>query len=84
MITERNDDIYVRYLIAGVTEIELLMSHVIWNCLLMFIQTFMVLNISFYVFKLQNNGDIMLVMGLLLLTGFCGLSFGKMLCELFQ
>lgn len=76
MITERNDDVYVRYLIAGVSEVEILLSHVIWNSLLMFIKTFMVFNVSFFVFNVPCIGDLTLVMWLLLLTGFCGLSFG--------
>lgn len=77
MITERCDDIYVRYFVAGVTEVELLMSHVILSTVLMFIQTFMVFIFSFYVFMVPCNGDIILVVWLMMLTGFCGLFFGN-------
>ncbi|CAO1370797.1 unnamed protein product [Diamesa serratosioi] len=84
MITERNDEIYLRYLIAGVSEVELLLSHVIWTSFLLLVQTSMVFFISFYVFNLPCIGNMVLVIWLLISTGFSGLSFGFFIASVFE
>lgn len=61
----------------GVTGVEILFSHVISQLLVMFIQTAMVIVFSFYVFDITLRGELASVVLMTVLTGLCGMSFGK-------
>lgn len=56
---------------------EILFSHVITQFIVMCIQTLLVLLFAFAVFGLTCNGDLFWVIVLTLITGLCGMTFGK-------
>lgn len=63
--------------IAGVTGPEILFGQVVTQFCVMFGQTIMVLIVAFAVFKVTCHGDIVYVTLLTVLSGFCGMCFGK-------
>lgn len=77
MLIERNEGILERCLVSGITGIEILFSHVTTQFLVMCFQTALVMVFSFSVFNLTNRGDIVWVILLTILTGLCGMCFGK-------
>lgn len=77
MLIERNEGMLERCLVSGITGLEILFSHVVTQFLIMVGQSFLVLIFSFSVFDLTLNGDVTLVVVLTILTGLCGMCFGK-------
>lgn len=77
MLIERNEGMLERCLVSGITGLEILFSHVVTQFLIMCGQSFLVLIFSFSVFDLTLNGDVTLVVLLTILTGLCGMCFGK-------
>lgn len=77
MLIERNEGILERCLVSGVSPIEILFSHVTTQFLVMCGQTTLVLIVGFSFFELTNHGDMMWVIFLVVLTGLCGMCFGK-------
>lgn len=82
MLIERNEGMLERCLVSGITGIEILFSHVTTQFLIMSGQTILVLIFSFSIFGLTLNGDIAWVVGLTILTGLCGMCFGKCSAQL--
>ncbi|EFA10297.1 ABC transporter G family member 20 [Tribolium castaneum] len=76
MLLERNEGILERSLVNGISGIELLSSHVITQFAVMFGQSAMVLIFSFYIFGITQNGNLLLVIILIVITGLCGMCFG--------
>lgn len=77
MLLERNEGILERSLVNGITGTELLFAHVITQFTVMLGQTVLVLFFAFYVFDLTQKGNLILVVLLTILTGLCGMCFGK-------
>lgn len=77
MLIERNEGMLERCLVSGITGMEILFSHVVTQFLIMTGQSILVLLFSFYVFELTLNGSIVWVVILTILTGLCGMCFGK-------
>lgn len=80
MLIERNEGMLERCLVSGITGIELLFSHVITQFIIMVFQSILVLIFAFSVFKLALEGYIIWVIILTILTGLCGMCFGKYIC----
>ncbi|KAH0819260.1 hypothetical protein GEV33_002072 [Tenebrio molitor] len=76
MLLERNEGILERSLVNGINGVELLFSHVITQFTVMFGQSAMVLFFSFYIFGITQNGNLLLVVILIIMTGLCGMCFG--------
>lgn len=77
MIIEKNEGIMERCLVSGITGIEILLSHVVTQFIVMVFQSVSVLVFSFAIFGLTNHGDMTYVTLLTMLTGLCGMCFGK-------
>lgn len=77
MLIERNEGMLERCLVSGITGVEILLSHVTTQFVIMTGQAILVLIFSFSVFGLTLKGDITWVVGLTILTGLCGMCFGK-------
>jgi hypothetical protein len=77
MLLERNEGILERSLVNGINGVELLFSHVITQFTVMFGQSAMVLFFSFYIFGITQNGNLLLVVILIIMTGLCGMCFGE-------
>lgn len=76
MLIDRNEGMLERCLVSGITGIEILFSQVTTQFSVMFCQTVFVLIFSFYIFNITIIGDIWLVLGLCIINGLCGMSFG--------
>lgn len=76
MLIDRNEGMLERCLVSGITGIEILFSQVTTQFSVMFCQTIFVLIFSFYIFNITIIGDIWLVLGLCIINGLCGMSFG--------
>ncbi|KAB0795299.1 hypothetical protein PPYR_12138 [Photinus pyralis] len=76
MLIQRNQGSIERAMVSGVTPIELLITHIITQFVLMMVQLTIVLVWSFVIFELTLNGSVLLVTLLSILTGFCGMCFG--------
>lgn len=76
MLIERNEGMLERCLVAGITGLEILFSHVFCQFMIMVGQSILVMLVSFCVFNLTINGMTSLVATLTILTGLCGMCFG--------
>lgn len=77
-ISERMDGIWDRTLLAGVSATEMLWAHLLTQLIIMALQSFEVIMYIGIVFDTYNNGDTTTLIGLLTLTAFCGMLFGKL------
>lgn len=76
-MTERIEGLLERTLVLGITGTEVLFSHVVTQFAIMFLQSIMLIIFAFVIFALTLRGDIIIVFLLIVLTGICGMSFGK-------
>ncbi|XP_024080654.1 ABC transporter G family member 23 isoform X1 [Cimex lectularius] len=76
MLLERNEGMFERCLVSGITGLEILSSHFITQFLIMFCQSAIVILFSIYVFDIKNNGSLFWVSLLILLCGTCGMCYG--------
>ncbi|KAF5308502.1 hypothetical protein FQR65_LT06167 [Abscondita terminalis] len=77
MIIQRNQGSIERAHVIGVTPLELLITQLITQFVIMSVQMTIVLIMSFVVFKMTMNGSYVIVVCLSVLTGFCGMCFGN-------
>lgn len=77
LITERDEGVWDRTLVTGVTTTEILLSHLLTQGLIMILQTIEVLLVSFWLFGLHCEGSFVTVILLLLIQGLCGMCTGK-------
>lgn len=77
MIIEKNEGIMERCLVSGITGTEIMFSHVITQFIVMVFQSILVLIFSFVIFELTIHGEVWTVVLLTILTGLCGMCFGK-------
>lgn len=77
IMTERIEGLLERTLVLGITGTEVLFAHFVTQFVIMFLQSIMVLVFSFAVFALTVRGEMLTVFLLVVLTGICGMSFGK-------
>ncbi|XP_059481223.1 ABC transporter G family member 20-like [Neocloeon triangulifer] len=79
MVTETMEGIWDRALVAGVTEREVLMSHIVTQTILMIIQVVIVLTLSLAILKLENEGSILLITIICLIIGWFGVFMGVLI-----
>ncbi|KAF5293057.1 hypothetical protein FQR65_LT11049 [Abscondita terminalis] len=79
ILIERSEGIMERSLVMGVTIIELLISHVISEFVVMMMQIIVVVCFGVYVFNMALRGSMILLLELILFAGFCGMWYGKCL-----
>ncbi|XP_050536009.1 ABC transporter G family member 23 [Daktulosphaira vitifoliae] len=76
MLLERNEGILERSLVSGITGIEVLLGHVVCQLMIMVFQSLMVIAFALIVFDITNEGDVLWISTLTILTGLCGMCFG--------
>lgn len=76
-ISERMDGVWDRTLVAGVSAMEMLWAHLLTQLIIMAFQSFEVIMYIGLVFDTYNKGDTATLIGLLTMTAFCGMLFGK-------
>ncbi|KAL1137708.1 hypothetical protein AAG570_009404 [Ranatra chinensis] len=77
MLIERNEGILERCLVSGITAMEIMCSHITTQFIAMLAQSALVIIFAFFVFDLTNHGNFALVIILTVLSGTCGMTFGK-------
>ncbi|XP_025989542.1 ABC transporter G family member 20 isoform X2 [Solenopsis invicta] len=76
LLLERNEGLLERTLVSGLTGTEILFGQVITQFVVVLGQCLMVLVVSFAIFKVTCEGDIVWISLLSILTGVCGMTFG--------
>ncbi|XP_038064828.1 ABC transporter G family member 20-like [Patiria miniata] len=76
LVTERKEGLLDRSWVAGVSSTEVMLSHVLVTGLLTIMQIVLVLVFVLAVFKIPNEGSLLLITLLCILQGFCGQAFG--------
>jgi len=77
MITEKKSGAMERTKVAGVTDLELLISHFLTQVVLLVSQSILSFAIMISVFKIQVHGSIFLAYQMGVLIGIAGISFGN-------
>lgn len=77
MIIDRKEGSYERVAIQGVADVEILVSHIIAEMIIILLQCFLLLTISFQLFRLTNEGNIVTIFFLTIFNAFSGLCYGK-------
>jgi ABC-type multidrug transport system permease subunit len=75
-VIEKKEGLLERTAVAGINTFELILSHITVKLIIMSFQTMVLLIIAIFVFKVNMVGSIFIAAILLLLQGFCGMSFG--------
>lgn len=78
-VLERKEGLLERSLIAGVTSHEFMISHVLTQLLVLFVQVTFLLVFTFAVFKIPSRGSFIWVIALTFLQGACGMAYGLMI-----
>jgi len=64
-------------ILLGITGIEVLLGHVACQLVIMVFQSLMVIAFALVIFDVTNEGDVFWICLLTILTGLCGMCFGK-------
>ena len=77
-VIEKKEGLLERTAVANVNTFELISAHVTVKLIIMVFQTVVLLVIVTFLFELSMKGSIFLAGFLIILQGFCGMSFGKL------
>lgn len=75
-VVEKKEGLLDRSLVAGVHTIEIMLAHITAKLAIMIVQITLLVLISTLVFEIDVHGPVLLASFLLLLQGFCGMSYG--------
>ncbi|KAI2474063.1 ATP binding cassette (ABC) protein subfamily G member, 20-like [Diabrotica virgifera virgifera] len=76
IITDRHDGVWDRSVVAGVTSMEISLSHLILQSIIVFFQTGELMFCAFVLYQLEYVGSISLMFLLVLSQGICGMAYG--------
>nr|CAD7257242.1 unnamed protein product [Timema shepardi] len=76
LIYERREGLLDRTIVAGVTPLEIMVSHVITQFVLMSAQSILLLTFTIFVFQVECEGSMFWVAALTVLQGMSGMCFG--------
>ncbi|XP_078086631.1 ABC transporter G family member 20 [Mustelus asterias] len=83
-VTERKEGLLDRCWVAGVSSLEIILAHAFSHLLTMIIQTALLLIFTFLVFKIPNEGNLFLIIILILMQGITGMSLGLLISAAFD
>ncbi|XP_048864496.1 ABC transporter G family member 23 isoform X2 [Brienomyrus brachyistius] len=75
-VLERKEGLLDRCCVAGVSSLETMLAHLFSQLLVISVQISLMLLFIFLVFKVPNEGSLVLVIALIVLQGVTGISFG--------
>jgi len=78
-VIEKKEGLYARSWVAGVNNMEILLSHLVTQLSVMLVQIALVMVFMFTVFHIPCLGNILWVILLAILQGLCGMAFGLMI-----
>lgn len=76
LIIERNEGMIERALVAGVTEVEMLLAHAITHFIIVFGNALSIVIYLIFVYKIPNHGDLKLIFLMMTINGICGMAYG--------
>lgn len=75
-VLERKEGLLDRCWVAGVSSLEMMLAHLFSQLLVISVQIFLLLIFILLVFKIPNEGSLILIIILIVLQGITGISFG--------
>ncbi|XP_064485038.1 ABC transporter G family member 20-like isoform X3 [Ornithodoros turicata] len=82
IVSEQKEGLLERSWVAGVRPLEVILSHVICQYLVMFVQVSGLLIFTFLVFEIPSRGPFVWVVLLTLLQGCCGMTYGLLISSM--
>ena len=76
-VTEKKAGLLERNCVAGVHTIEMMLSYMAIKMVIIAMQSVVVIVMLIYVFKFTFKGPLIIATILLMIQGFCGISFGR-------
>lgn len=76
IITDRKDGIWDRSVVAGITSLEITLTHFILQAGIMLVQTTEVVILIFVIYGYTYEGSVLLIFIISLLSGICGMVYG--------
>ncbi|XP_078262086.1 ABC transporter G family member 20 [Rhinoraja longicauda] len=83
-VIERREGLMDRGWVAGVSSLEVMLAHTLSQLVTMTVQIILLLIFTFLVFKIPNEGSLLLVATLILLQGITGISLGLVISAAFD
>lgn len=77
IITDRLEGVWDRSIVAGVSSLEILLTHFVTQFALVIVQTAIVVVLTFAIYQTEYLGNFGTIILLILLQGGCGMAFGK-------
>lgn len=75
-VLEKKEGLFERCGVAGVTTFEIMIAHVLVKLIIITVQIVILLTIATLVFNVAIRGSVIISAILLMLQGFCGMSYG--------
>ncbi|CAG9829052.1 unnamed protein product [Diabrotica balteata] len=76
IITDRHDGVWDRSIVAGVTSLEITLTHIVLQASVCVIQAAEALFVAYLYYKHAFMGNLVLMYALIYLSGICGISYG--------
>jgi ABC-type multidrug transport system permease subunit len=76
-VIERKGGQLERTVVAGVKIYQILFAQLIIQLVILCLQTFLVMTVTFLIFKIHNNGSYIMIVLITLMQGLAGMSFGE-------
>ncbi|KAG5872759.1 hypothetical protein JTB14_030154 [Gonioctena quinquepunctata] len=76
IITDRHDGVWDRSIVAGVTSIEITITHLLLQASIAVIQTFEMLVVVFAIYQQEYSGSLALIYFMVYMQGICGMAYG--------
>ncbi|CAG9862958.1 unnamed protein product [Phyllotreta striolata] len=76
IITDRHDGVWDRSIVAGVTSMEITITHLVLQATICIFQTLELLIVVFAVYQQEYLGSLWLIYLMIYLQGICGMSYG--------
>ncbi|CAG9856409.1 unnamed protein product [Phyllotreta striolata] len=76
IVTERHDGVWDRSVVAGVTSMEITLSHFVLQCAVSLIQTLELMFCTFALYRQEYVGSLWLMFLLVFSQGVCGMAYG--------
>ncbi|XP_056637728.1 uncharacterized protein LOC130445863 [Diorhabda sublineata] len=76
IITDRHDGIWDRSIVAGVTSMEITLSHLFLQAIIVIFQTLEMMICVFVIYKMEYIGSIVIAFLLVFSQGICGMAYG--------
>ncbi|XP_032882317.1 ABC transporter G family member 20-like [Amblyraja radiata] len=83
-VIERREGLMDRGWVAGISSLEVMLAHILSQLVTMTVQIILLLIFTFLVFKIPNEGSLLLVAILILLQGITGISLGLVISAAFD